>query len=99
MSDIPNRPHTADDRFTDEPRHGDEVDVSDQTLSVLSTTGLSRLLYQMGRTFDGLSSTRLSTQEFLETGNPQVLGSKAIWLSSRICVTPRSSRSTRIGRA
>lgn len=34
------------------------------------------LLYAMGRTFNGLSSTRLATSEFLQTGNPLVLGSR-----------------------
>ena len=77
MPDIPNGSHTVDGRFADGPRHSEDGDVSGQALSVLSTKGLSRLLYQMGRTFDGLSSTRLSTQEFLETGNPRVLGSKS----------------------
>lgn len=42
----------------------------------LSTKKLSELLYSMGHTFDNLSSTRLATEEFLRTGNPEVLGSK-----------------------
>ena len=35
------------------------------------------LLLLMGRTFDGLSSTRMATEEFLRTGNARVLGSKS----------------------
>lgn len=44
--------------------------------TLLTTKGLSKLLYEMGRTFDGLNSTRLATEEFLKTGNPEVIGSK-----------------------
>lgn len=38
---------------------------------------LAGLLYSMGRTFDGLQTDRLSTEEFLRTGNTAVLGSKS----------------------
>ena len=43
----------------------------------LSTKQLAGLLYSMGRTFDGLQSTFMATEEFLHTGNPQVVNSKA----------------------
>ena len=43
----------------------------------LSTRQLAKLLYAMGRTFDGLESTFTATKEFLHTGNPNVLVSKA----------------------
>lgn len=43
----------------------------------LSIRQLARLLYTMGRTFDGLQSTFTATEEFLHTGNPNVLVSKA----------------------
>ena len=43
----------------------------------LSTKQVARLLYSMGRTFDGLQSTFMATEEFLRTGNPQVVNSKA----------------------
>ncbi|WP_258334413.1 Fic family protein [Bifidobacterium asteroides] len=43
----------------------------------LSTKQLAGLLYAMGRTFDGLQSTFMATEEFLRTGNPQVVNSKA----------------------
>ena len=43
----------------------------------LSTKQLAGLLYSMGRTFDGLQSTFMATKEFLRTGNPQVVNSKA----------------------
>ncbi|WP_276829212.1 Fic family protein [Bifidobacterium coryneforme] len=43
----------------------------------LSTRQLAKLLYAMGRTFDGLQSTFTATEEFLHTGNPNVLVSKA----------------------
>lgn len=43
----------------------------------LSTRQLAKLLYAMGRTFDGLQSTFTDTEEFLHTGNPNVLVSKA----------------------
>ena len=39
--------------------------------------GLSRLLYRMGRTFDNLTTGRLDTEEFLRTGNPQVVASRS----------------------
>ncbi|WP_240539393.1 Fic family protein [Bifidobacterium sp. SO1] len=38
--------------------------------------GLARLLYRMGRTFDGLNTSRLATEDFLRTGNPKVIGSR-----------------------
>lgn len=41
-----------------------------------TVTGLAALLYRMGRTFDGLNTTRMATEEFLRTGNPKVIGSK-----------------------
>jgi prophage maintenance system killer protein len=34
------------------------------------------LLYAMGVTFDNLSTTRMATEEFLRTGNPDVIGSR-----------------------
>ncbi len=34
----------------------------------LSTRQLAKLLYAMGRTFDGLQSTFTATEEFLHTG-------------------------------
>lgn len=43
----------------------------------LSTKQLAGLLYSMGRTFDGLQSTLMDTEEFLRTGNPKVVNSKA----------------------
>lgn len=43
----------------------------------LSTKQLAGLLYSMGRTFDGLQSTFMATEEFLRTGNPRVVNSKA----------------------
>ncbi|MFT8357607.1 Fic family protein [Bifidobacterium aquikefiri] len=43
---------------------------------LMTLRGLSTLLYEMGRTFDNLSSTRLATEEFLRTNNPKVLGSR-----------------------
>lgn len=43
----------------------------------LSIRQLARLLYAMGRTFDGLQSTFTATEEFLRTGDPNVLDSKA----------------------
>ena len=43
----------------------------------LSTKQLAGLLYSMGRTFDGLQSTFMATEEFLRTGNPKVVNSKA----------------------
>lgn len=43
----------------------------------LSIRQLAKLLYAMGRTFDGLESTFTATEEFLHTGNPNVLVSKA----------------------
>ncbi len=44
---------------------------------LLSTKQVARLLYSMGRTFDGLQSTFMATEEFLRTGNPRVVNSKA----------------------
>ena len=44
---------------------------------VLGTRQLAGLLYSMGRTFDGLRSTFMATEEFLRTGNPKVVNSKA----------------------
>ncbi|MDD6461572.1 MAG: Fic family protein [Bifidobacteriaceae bacterium] len=46
------------------------------TNALMSVKGLARLLYEMGRTFDGLNTTRMATEDFLRTGNPNVLGSK-----------------------
>lgn len=46
------------------------------TNALMSVKGLARLLYEMGRTFDGLNTTRMATEDFLRTGNPDVLGSK-----------------------
>ncbi|MFT8704584.1 Fic family protein [Bifidobacterium aquikefiricola] len=47
-----------------------------QRSELMTVHGLSKLLYEMGRTFDNLSSTRLATEEFLRTNNPKVLGSR-----------------------
>lgn len=44
---------------------------------LLSTKQLTGLLYPMGCTFDGLQSTFMAIEEFLRTGNPQVVNSKA----------------------
>ena len=44
---------------------------------LLSTKQLAGLLYSMGRTFDGLQSTFMATEEFLRTGNPHVVNSMA----------------------
>lgn len=41
-----------------------------------SVKGLAALLYRMGRTFDGLNTTRMATEEFLRTGNPGIIGSR-----------------------
>ena len=43
----------------------------------LSIRQLARLLYAMGCTFDGLQSTFTATEEFLRTGDPNVLSSTA----------------------
>ena len=43
----------------------------------LNTKQLAGLLYSMGRTFDGLQSTFMATEEFLRTGDPRVVNSKA----------------------
>jgi prophage maintenance system killer protein len=45
-------------------------------LQVMSTKSLAALLYEMGVTFDNLSTTRMATEEFLRTGNPNVIGSR-----------------------
>lgn len=42
----------------------------------MSTKSLAGLLYEMGVTFDNLSTTRMATEEFLRTGNPDVIGSR-----------------------
>lgn len=46
------------------------------TTPLRTVKGLARLLYRMGRTFDGLNTSRLATEEFLRTGNPDVIGSR-----------------------
>lgn len=46
------------------------------TIGRMSTKSLEATLYDMGLTFNNLSSTRLATTEFLRTGNPAVLGSR-----------------------
>lgn len=38
---------------------------------------IEKLLYSMGKTFNGLSATRLSTNEFLRTNNPEALDKKS----------------------
>ncbi|WEV75957.1 Fic family protein [Bifidobacterium sp. ESL0800] len=43
---------------------------------LMTTKGLAGLLYRMGRTFDGLNTSRMATEEFLRTGNPNVVGSR-----------------------
>lgn len=43
---------------------------------LFTVKGLARLLYRMGRTFDGLSTSSPATEEFLRTGNPAIIGSK-----------------------
>ncbi|MDF7664016.1 Fic family protein [Bifidobacterium sp. ESL0763] len=43
---------------------------------LMTVKGLAGLLYRMGRTFDGLNTSRMATEEFLRTGNPQVVGSR-----------------------
>lgn len=71
---------------------GDQVRYTDITTAMRSTSLLSKprerigpipvktlagLLYSMGRTFNGLQTDRLSTEEFLRTGSTAVLGSKS----------------------
>lgn len=46
-------------------------------IGLASVRKLSALLYRMGRTFDGLNTDRISTEDFLRTGNPEVLSSKS----------------------
>lgn len=48
--------------------------------SMMSTKQLAGLLYSMGRTFDGLQTNYMNTEEFLRTGNPDVVNSKADYL-------------------
>ncbi|WEV74579.1 Fic family protein [Bifidobacterium sp. ESL0798] len=43
---------------------------------LMTVKGLAGLLYRMGRTFDGLNTSRMATEEFLRTGNPNVVGSR-----------------------
>lgn len=47
-----------------------------QPSSLHTVKGLARLLYRMGRTFDGLNTSRVATEEFLRTNNPQIIGSR-----------------------
>lgn len=42
----------------------------------VSASRLVGLLYEMGVTFNGLSTTRMAAEEFLRTGNPDVIGSR-----------------------
>lgn len=76
MTDVSHRHRTPDGRFADESRHSRVDDLDDAPPPLVTVKGLSRLLYEMGRTFDNLSSTRLATEQFLSTGNPKVLGSR-----------------------
>lgn len=46
-------------------------------IGLASVKKLSALLYRMGHTFDGLNADRISTEDFLRTGNPEVLSSKS----------------------
>lgn len=46
-------------------------------VGIASVKRLSALLYRMGRTFDALDTDRISTEEFLRTGDPAVLASKS----------------------
>lgn len=46
-------------------------------IGLASVKKLSALLYRMGRTFDGLNTDRISTEDFLRTGNPELLSSKS----------------------
>lgn len=46
-------------------------------VGIASVKRLSALLYRMGRTFDALDTDRISTEEFLRTGDPVVLASKS----------------------
>ncbi|WEV52448.1 Fic family protein [Bifidobacterium sp. ESL0704] len=43
---------------------------------LMTVKGLAGLLYRIGRTFDGLNTSRMATEEFLRTGNPNVVGSR-----------------------
>lgn len=43
----------------------------------LSTKQLAELVYSMGSTFDGLQATFTATEEFLRTGSPRVINSRA----------------------
>lgn len=53
------------------------TEAEDSTASLRTVKGLARLLYRMGRTFDGLNTSRIATEEFLRTGNPKVIGSRS----------------------
>lgn len=65
-------------RFANNPNTGSEdlPPLEAPVNPLRSAKGLSALLYRMGRTFDGLNTTRMATEEFLRTGNPNVIGSK-----------------------
>ncbi|WEV68056.1 Fic family protein [Bifidobacterium sp. ESL0769] len=43
---------------------------------LMTVKGLAGLLYRMGRTFDGLNTSLMATEDFLHTGNPKVVGSR-----------------------
>ncbi|WEV72987.1 Fic family protein [Bifidobacterium sp. ESL0790] len=43
---------------------------------LMTIKGRADLLYRMGRTFDGLNTSRMATEDFLRTGNPKVVGSR-----------------------
>lgn len=64
-------------RFAGQNRAMDDDPTAPAPVSPLITTkGLAALLYRMGVTFDGLNTSRMATEEFLRTGNPQVIGSR-----------------------
>lgn len=46
-------------------------------VGITSVRRLSTLLYRMGRTFDGLNTDRISTEEFLRTSDPALLASRS----------------------
>lgn len=54
----------------------------------LSTRQLPELLYAMSRTFDGLQSTFAATEEFLHTGNTNVLALRTTTTFYSFCSSP-----------
>lgn len=69
--------HGVDGRFEAKPSKGDDADLMVPPMGLRTVKGLARLLYRMGRTFDGLNTSRLATEDFLRTGNPRVIGSRS----------------------